>query len=117
MFSTIPHYVRIDGVLLARDDAGNESRYGALLPGLEEYRDELRVHALFMRMSVASPSGIRRDAYLAAACRAIAEHGGSPSTVALELDVQQFRSIEAMRADGVVGDFQTLQFGERSCVE
>jgi hypothetical protein len=37
--------------------------------------------------------------------------------VALELDVQQFRSIEAMRADGVVGDFQTLQFGERSCVE
>jgi hypothetical protein len=115
MFTTVPHYVHIDGLLVARDDSGNESRHGALLPGLEDYRDELRIHALFMRMTVAAPSGIRRDAYLEAACRAIAERGGSPATVAIELEVEQFRSLDAMRTDGMVGEFQTLHFGERSC--
>lgn len=117
MFTTIPRFLDIDGVLVAADRSGATKEYGPMLPGLLPYRKEPRVHGMFLRLAFSDayyPGYSNR--YLAAVCAAIAERAGSPpSQVGFELRTRQLRALSDVRRDGTIAETKTFRFGPAAC--
>lgn len=117
MFTTIPHFLDLEGALLAVDDDGKETPYGPLLPGLAPYPRAHRIQGTFMRMAFANdayPEYSRR--YLAAVCRAIKDKAGTlPTRVAFELRAMELRPLDDVRKDGRIAQPKTYRFGPAPC--
>jgi len=117
MFTTIPHFRDMDGTLVAIDEAGAETRYGPMLPGLTPYRKDPRMHSMFLRLAFAGqvyPEYSTR--YLAAVCRAIAaKTGSSPQKVAFDLHTEQLRPLDRVRADARVAESNVTRYGPMAC--
>jgi hypothetical protein len=117
MFTTIPHFLDLEGVLLATDSSGKETRYGPLLPGLAPYARSHRVQGTFMRMAFSDDAySYFSKRYLAAICRAITSRTGSPpAKVSFELRALELRSLDAVRKDGRIAEPKTYRFGPAPC--
>lgn len=117
MFTTIPHFLDLEGSLLAVDASGKEVRYGPLLPGLASYAHAHRIQGTFMRMAFsddAYPEYSRR--YLAAICRAVTNRTGAPpAKVAFELRALELRPLDDVRKDGRIADPKIYRFGPAPC--
>jgi hypothetical protein len=117
MFTTIPHFYDMDGTVVVIDEAGRETHYGPMLPGLLPYRKDPRIHSMFMRlafMADAYPSFSQR--YLAVLCRAIAQKTGvTPHQVAFDLHTRQLRRLSDVRVDGRVADSNVSRYGPSVC--
>jgi hypothetical protein len=117
MFTTIPHFLDLDGTLIVVDAQGAEHRLGPLLPGLAPYEKLQRVNGTFIRLAFSSneyPGYSNR--YLAAVCRAVtAQTGAVPASVGFELHVMELRSLASVRADGRIAEPKTLHFGPTPC--
>jgi hypothetical protein len=118
MFTTIPRFLDMDGVLVALDDRGNVREYGPMLPGLLPYRKTSRINGMFLRLAFSEqnyPGYSGR--YLAAVCRAIAEREGAPpSRIGFELRTQQLRPLDDVRRDGKIAEPRVFRFGPAPCV-
>src|SRR5262245_38977561 len=51
MFTTIPHFLNLDGWLVAVEEGGGMTRYGPLLPGLKPFVQSTRIQGTFMRLA------------------------------------------------------------------
>jgi hypothetical protein len=117
MFTTIPHYLDVNGTLIVTDAQGHERQVGPILPGLTPFGTEARIRGTFMRLAFSNddyPGYAPR--YLAAVCRAIKETTGSPpASVAFELRTQQLRRLSDVRQDGRLSEDRTFRFGPAPC--
>ncbi|HLK37740.1 MAG TPA: hypothetical protein VKU41_13360 [Polyangiaceae bacterium] len=102
MFTTIPYFRSIHPVLLAHAPGGAETEYGAILPGLEGYRQRTRLTGLFLRYTFPAPdmAGFARG-YVHDACDAIeAASGVRPAFVGLRLDSEHLVPLDRVRTSG-----------------
>lgn len=118
MFTTIPHFLSMTGKLEVRDEPGGAVHAeGPLLPGLEPYVNDNRVHVTFMRLAFSAeyyPGYPER--YLAAVCRAlVAKTGKAPAQVGFELSVEQLRPLADVRRDRRIAEPKSFHFGPSSC--
>lgn len=117
MFTTIPYFLDLDAQLVTLID-GREVRFGPMLPGLEPYKKELRIHGLFLRMT--DPAGGSRDvasAYFRSACRAVEAHvGAKPTRIGVELFVRRIRPLTEIRRDGRIADVERRPFEGPPCL-
>lgn len=105
MFTTIPHYVALHPVLVAKDQDAQESAYGPMLPGLTEYPGDLR--AVYLVLHTLWAAGEYRPlahGYLRNACAAIARRTGKrPDSVTLRVDAQVLTPLRQVRATRDIG--------------
>jgi hypothetical protein len=117
MFTTIPRFLQVDGVIMAADERGATAEYGPMLPGLTPCRKTSRVYGMFLRLAFSDESfpGYS-NRYLAAVCRAISERTGAPpARVGFELRTRQLRPLEDVRRDGRIAESKTFRFGPAEC--
>jgi hypothetical protein len=116
MFSTIPHFLDIQGSLVARDERRKETRYGPLFTDPETPLT-LRTQAMLVRLTysrVEYQEALRR--YLRAACRKVASRTGeTPRGVGLELRTLRIRRLADIRKDQRIADEKLLRFEEGPC--
>ncbi|HEX4338078.1 MAG TPA: hypothetical protein VH062_19345 [Polyangiaceae bacterium] len=117
MFTTIPHFLDLDGKLVTADENGVVSRRGPLLPGFARFARTVRVQGTFMRLAFSADSYTsytRR--YRAAICRALlTERHGAPTQVGFELIAKELRSLDDIRKDGRISQPKTYTFGPTPC--
>jgi hypothetical protein len=119
MFTTIPHFLNLDGSLVAVDEGGAVTRYGPLLPGLTPFVQSTRIQGTFMRLAFSSdsyPSYTKR--YLEAVCPALIERRhGAPTKVGFELRADELRALDDVKKDGRIAQPKTYSFGPTPCVQ
>jgi hypothetical protein len=117
MFTTIPHFLDMTGVLAVLDDQGQETSEGPLLPGLERYKKDNRIHVTFMRLAFSAEAypgyPVR---YLAGVCRALLQKKGRlPASVGFELRVKELRPLADVQRDHRIAEPKTFRFGPAAC--
>jgi hypothetical protein len=117
MFTTIPHFLELDGSLVAIDEQGVAKRYGPLLPGFTPFVESTRIQGSFMRLAFSNdiyPTYSTR--YRGAVCRALlAQRNGAPTQVGFELRALELRALTDIRKDGRIGQPRTYSFGPTPC--
>ncbi|MFT3928463.1 MAG: hypothetical protein QM778_38395 [Myxococcales bacterium] len=105
MFTTIPHYVAIHPVLVAKYNDSGEAVYGPILPGLKPYPNDLR--SVYLILHTLWASGEYRalaEGYLRNACAVIARQSGKkPHSVRLHVDAQVLAPLAQVRATRSLG--------------
>jgi len=117
MFTTIPHFLNLDGFLVVVDEHGGQTRVGPLLPGLTPFVQTTRVQGTFMRLAFSNESyaGYSKR-YLGAVCRAVLERRhGAPTQVGFELRADELRPLEDVQKDGRIAQLKTYSFGPTPC--
>ncbi len=117
MFTTIPHFLDLDGALVVVDESGSITRRGPLLPGFASFAKTVRIQGTFMRLAFSSDSYTSyTKRYRAAICRALlAERRGAPTQVGFELLAQELRPLADIRKDGRISQPKTYSFGPAAC--
>ncbi|HEX7670230.1 MAG TPA: hypothetical protein VF395_11630, partial [Polyangiaceae bacterium] len=105
------------GVLSVKDGEGHETTEGPLLPGLEPYKKDNRIHVTFMRLAFNADSypgyPVR---YLAGVCRALLlKHGKLPTSVGFELQVKELRPLADVQRDHRIAEPKAFHFGPSGC--
>jgi hypothetical protein len=118
MFTTIPHFLDLDGSLVGVDESGTVTRYGPLLPGLTPFVQSTRIQGTFMRLAFSTesyPTYAKR--YLTAVCHALLERRhGAPTQVGFELRADELRALGDVQKDGRIAQLKTYSFGPTPCV-
>ena len=117
MFTTIPHFLSLEGVLVSFDGQRHPAQQGPLLPGLRPFERRHRLSGTFLRLAFSADHypGVS-DRYLAAVCRALrARDGVAPAGVGFELRVEQMRPLAEIRSDGRIADPKIYTFGPAAC--
>jgi hypothetical protein len=105
MFTTIPHYARLQPQLVARQANGQERSYGPMLPGLGAYSGDLRaVYLVLHTLWPGQDQGGLAQGYLRKACAAIQQHTGErPQAVTLKVEALELTPLAQVRASQRIG--------------
>lgn len=117
MFTTIPHFLDLDGHLVVVDEKGGVTHRGPLLPGLAPFLKTVRIQGTFMRLAFSSDTyGNYAQRYRAAICQSLlAARNGAPTSVGFELVAQELRPLQDIRRDGRIAQPKTYPFGPTPC--
>jgi hypothetical protein len=117
MFTTIPHFLDLDGALVVADEAGHVTRRGPLLPHFTPFARTVRIQGTFMRLAFSADSYTSyTKRYRAAVCRALVAEGRSATTqVGFELYAKELRSLDDIRKDGRIAQPKTYTYGPAAC--